>query len=61
MKRLRLVVIVAGVALALVAVRLDDRRATWAAIAVLGLALALRFAVPRERRDHDADDPDALP
>lgn len=49
-----------GVVLALVAVRLDDRRITWVAIGVLGLAFALRFAGPRPGADrshaHDSGD-----
>jgi len=49
MMRFRWVVIILGVALALVAIRLDDRRVAWVALVVLGLALALRFVMPRQR------------
>ncbi len=44
--RLRWAAVVLGVGLALIAIRLDDRRAAWAALGVLGFALVLRFAIP---------------
>jgi hypothetical protein len=47
MMRFRWGVIIVGVTLALVAIRLDDRRVAWVALAVLSLALLLRFAVRR--------------
>jgi hypothetical protein len=58
--RFRWVVIVLGVALALVAIRLDDRRVAWVALGVLSLALLLRFATPRpgtirDEPDHPTD------
>jgi len=37
----------AGLLLALIAVGLDDRRVTWAAIAVLAAAIIIRFGVRR--------------
>lgn len=62
MRRLRWVVIVLGVALALVAIRLDDRRVAWVALGVLCLALVLRFAIPRpETTDDDRQDPGDTP
>ncbi|MEP6589621.1 MAG: hypothetical protein ABJC19_00425 [Gemmatimonadota bacterium] len=47
MNRLRFSVAVAGVALAVIALWRDDRRITWAAIVVLGVAVALRLIRPR--------------
>lgn len=47
MMRIRWVAIILGIALALVAIRLDDHRVAWVALAVLSIALAMRFAMPR--------------
>ena len=47
MNRLRFSIAVAGVALAVIALWRDDRRITWAAIVVLGVAVALRLILPR--------------
>ena len=69
MMRFRWGVIVVGVILALVAIRLDDRRVAWVALAVLLLALLLRFATrrpgaspdgPEQPMDSPPDDPPAL-
>ena len=62
MMRFRWGVIVVGVMLALVAIRLDDRRVAWVALAVLSLALLLRFATrrpgtTRDGQDHPSDSP----
>jgi hypothetical protein len=57
MIRLRWAAAALGVGLALVAIRLDDRRVAWAALVVLGVALALRFAIPRQ--DTPGDGPDS--
>ena len=53
MMRVRWVVIILGVALALIAIRLDDSRVAWVALVVLCLALALRFVRPRQRPAED--------
>ncbi|MES2305917.1 MAG: hypothetical protein V4558_10425 [Gemmatimonadota bacterium] len=47
MKRLRTGVALAGILLALIALWRDDRRITWIAIGVLGLAVILRVASRR--------------
>jgi uncharacterized membrane protein YfcA len=56
MMRLRWGVIIVGIALALVAIRLDDRRVAWVALVVLAIALALRFASPRRAAPADNRD-----
>ena len=62
MMRVRWAVIILGIALALVAIRLDDHRVAWVALAVLSVALALRFAVPRRSApDDDQDRPGDTP
>ena len=62
MMRVRWAVIILGVALALVAIRLDDRRVAWVALAVLSVALALRFAMPRRSAPvDDRDEPTDTP
>lgn len=62
MMRLRWGVVIVGIALALLAIRLDDRNVAWAALVVLSVALALRFAVrrraaPEDERDDPTDPP----
>lgn len=47
MSRLRIFLALAGILLAVLALWRDDRRVTWAAIAVLGLALLLRMVARR--------------
>jgi len=42
---------VAGLLLALAGVGLDDRRVVWAAIALLGIAAALRLIASRRSRE----------
>ena len=42
---------VAGLLLALAGVGLDDRRVVWAAIALLGMAAALRLIASRRSRE----------
>lgn len=49
MNRIRSRLAFVGIALAVIALWRDDRRITWASIAVLGVALALRFFTPRTR------------
>ena len=52
MKRLKVALALAGILLAVVALWRDDRRVTWVAIGVLGVALVLRIA-SRQRRTND--------
>ncbi|MGH7523774.1 MAG: hypothetical protein ACREK8_05675 [Gemmatimonadales bacterium] len=47
MSRIRLMVAFLGIALAIAAIARDDRRIAWVAMAVLAVALALRFATRR--------------
>ena len=44
LRRAKLILSAAGVALALIALKLDRPPLTWAAIAVLAVAVGLRFA-----------------
>ena len=54
--RLRWAAVVLGIGLALVAIRLDDRRVAWAALGVLSVALVLRFLMPRPGATDDSPD-----
>ena len=51
--RIRIALSLTGLLLAGLAVALDDRRFTWAALGVLGAALVVRFVVPRLIRPKD--------
>ena len=51
LRRIKLTLAFVGLALAGLAVALDDRRITWAAIAFLAGALAVRLVSPRPRPD----------
>lgn len=54
--RVRVAVIILGIALSLLALRLDDRRLTWVAIGVLAVALLLGFVTrPRRSAEPPAD------
>ncbi|MES2123202.1 MAG: hypothetical protein V4503_00800 [Gemmatimonadota bacterium] len=55
MSRLRTRVALVGIALAVIALWRDDRRITWASIAVLGIALAMRFLGSRGRTTPPVD------
>ena len=50
MTAIRIGVAFVGIALSLVAIARNDRRVAWIAIAVLAIALALRFVARRQRR-----------
>lgn len=51
--RVRIALSLTGLLLAGLAVALDDRRLTWAALGVLGAALVMRFILPRLMRPKD--------
>ncbi|HEY3935276.1 MAG TPA: hypothetical protein VGL65_11745 [Gemmatimonadales bacterium] len=53
MSRVRLVVALLGVALAVLAIGRDDRRIAWAAIAVLAIAVLLRVAARRRTQQSE--------
>jgi ABC-type branched-subunit amino acid transport system permease subunit len=57
LRLLRLVCAVAGFALAVAGVVLEDRRIVWAAIATLALAFLLRIYLRRRERDTDDTTP----
>ena len=58
MTRFRLYLAAVGVALGVVGIARDDRRVIWAAIVVLGVAVALRFVARAvsARRDRASDE-----
>jgi hypothetical protein len=54
--RYRLAVAGIGILLALLAIGLDERRLTWAAIAVLAIALLMRGWTKDEKRDASSEE-----